>query len=67
MRDMTIRVDWTHCDGRGLCAELVPEIIQMDEWGYPVVTVARVPRRLVRHARRAAASCPMLALHVDEA
>jgi ferredoxin len=31
-----VAVDWVACDGRGLCAELLPERITQDEWGYPV-------------------------------
>ena len=29
-------VDWVACDGRGLCVELVPELLVGDDWGYPV-------------------------------
>jgi len=25
------------CEGHGACAELLPELIAMDEWGYPIV------------------------------
>ena len=32
-----LRVDWPRCRARGLCAELLPERIVLDEWGYPVV------------------------------
>jgi ferredoxin len=62
-----IRIDWTTCDRRGLCAELLPELIALDEWGFPVVHAGGVPPELMRHARRAAAACPVLAFHLEPA
>ena len=44
-----------------LCAELLPELIVLDDWGYPVVAAGGVPPRLEKHARRAVAACPKLA------
>ena len=32
----TIRIDPIMCDGHGLCAELLPEHIRLDDWGYPI-------------------------------
>jgi ferredoxin len=61
----SIRIDWTTCDRRGLCAELLPELIALDEWGFPVVHSGPIPGELLRHARRAAAACPTLALHIE--
>ena len=49
-----IEVDWTRCDGHGLCARLLPERLDLDEWGFPVVLDAQVPAGLEPHARRAA-------------
>jgi ferredoxin len=57
-----LRVDPTICSGHGLCAELLPELVTLDEWGYPIVTRGAVPRALERHARRAVTDCPALAL-----
>jgi ferredoxin len=45
-----------------LCAELAPELVTLDEWGYPIVTERLVPRVLNRTARRAVTDCPALAL-----
>jgi ferredoxin len=50
------------CSGHGLCAELLPELISLDEWGYPVIADQAVPPRLARQARRAVTDCPALAL-----
>lgn len=57
-----LRVNMIECDGHGLCAELVPELIGLDEWGYPVVSPSEVPSHLTKHAKRAVTLCPMLAL-----
>jgi len=59
-----IVVDRIRCDGFGMCAELLPELIQLDDWGYPIVVAGVVPGRLLEHARRAVAVCPVLALRL---
>jgi ferredoxin len=55
------------CDAHGICAELLPELIQLDEWGYPILDDAPVPAALESHAKRAVAACPALALQFREA
>jgi ferredoxin len=60
-----LRVNPIACTGHGLCAELLPEIIELDPWGYPILMSATVPGDLVAHAKRAAANCPTLALLLD--
>jgi ferredoxin len=62
---MRVDVDWTRCDGHGLCALLLPESIGSDGDGYPVVHDPTVPPGAVRHARRAVAACPALALRLE--
>lgn len=62
-----LRIDRVACDGHGLCAELLPELITLDEWGYPVIPDPSVDAALARHARRAVAACPVLALRLDSA
>jgi len=59
-----IVVDWTACDGRGLCAELLPELISRDEWGFPLIPDPTVTAPLRDHATRAIAACPRLALRL---
>ena len=59
---VTLRVNPIACEAHGLCAELLPERITLDEWGYPIVDGKPVSGELERHARRAAAACPTLAL-----
>jgi ferredoxin len=62
----TIRVDPIACDGHGLCAEVFPERIQLDDWGYPIVDGTPVSRGMEQHARRAVSECPRLALRLEE-
>ncbi len=60
-----LHIDWTVCDGRGLCIELLPELLDRDEWGYPVLRTPRgaaVPRELLGAADEAVAACPKRAL-----
>jgi ferredoxin len=60
--DERLRVNPILCSGHGLCAELVPELIDLDEWGYPLLSAEPVPRELRQLARRAVNDCPALAL-----
>jgi len=62
----TLRVNPIACTGHGMCAELLPEVIVLDRWGYPIVSSPTVPRPLLNHARRAAKACPTLALLIEE-
>lgn len=57
-----LRVNPIACDAHGLCAALVPELVTLDEWGFPIVSGSPVPPWLWQHARRAVAACPVLAL-----
>jgi ferredoxin len=59
-----LRVDWQACEARGLCRELLPELITLDDWGYPIVSGA-VPAHLFREARTAVRACPKLALSLE--
>jgi ferredoxin len=57
-----LRVNPILCTGHGLCAELIPEQISLDEWGYPILSDEPVPKALRKLARRAVTDCPTLAL-----
>ena len=59
-----IEIDRIRCDGHGLCAELLPEMISLDDWGYPIVRDVPVPPALGAHAQRAVDACPVLALRL---
>jgi ferredoxin len=64
-QEPTIRLDPIACDGHGLCAELLPEHIRLDDWGYPIVAGEPVAPENVALARRAVSACPKLALALE--
>jgi ferredoxin len=53
------------CEAHGMCAELLPELVSLDEWGYPVIDHRPVPAELLANAERAAAACPTFALLLE--
>lgn len=58
-----LRVDWPACQAHGLCHELLPDLVRLDPWGYPVV-LGPVPEHELPEARAAVRSCPRLALRL---
>jgi ferredoxin len=60
-----LRVNPIACEAHGMCAELLPERITLDEWGYPLLDGRPLDGRLLEHARRAAQACPTLALLLE--
>jgi ferredoxin len=67
MSEQELRVNPIECEAHGLCAELFPERISLDEWGYPIIDTRPIPRELEAHAREAVAACPVLALKLSRA
>jgi ferredoxin len=61
-----LRVNPIACTGHGVCAELLPELIELDPWGYPIVPRAEISGDLLEHAGRAVAACPVLALKLQQ-
>jgi ferredoxin len=66
MTTVRITIDPVACDAYGYCAELLPEAIVLDEWGYPKVDGRPLPRELVAQAQRAARDCPKRAITLRE-
>lgn len=64
--EQVMRVDWTRCDGHGLCARMMPEHIAVDDWGFPVIDGHPIERGQVRQARRTVSACPALALRLAD-
>jgi ferredoxin len=60
-----LAVDPIACDGRGLCAELLPGLITLDDWGFPLISAQDVPARLRGEAVAAVQLCPRLALRLE--
>ncbi|WP_244301793.1 NADH-quinone oxidoreductase subunit NuoF family protein [Microbispora triticiradicis] len=63
-RDVRLMVDWTRCQGHGLCAHLVPELVKLDHHGFPVFMDTGVPSWLLGDAQKAVEMCPALALRI---
>jgi ferredoxin len=61
---MKLQIDWTRCDGHGLCAALLEGHIGRDEWGFPVLpdSATHIDPRLLSEAVRA---CPAMALRLE--
>jgi ferredoxin len=63
---LRITIDPVACDAYGYCAELLPEAIALDEWGYPMVDGRPLPSALVAQAQRAVRDCPKRAITLRE-
>jgi ferredoxin len=63
--EQRLRVDWILCDGYSLCADFIPEVIDLDEWGYPIIQPGPIDASLLKDARKAVDSCPMRALILE--
>ncbi len=61
-KEFTLAIDRIKCDGRGLCAELLPELIRLDDWGYPILGPGPIAEHLLPLAQRAVEDCPVLAI-----
>ena len=66
MTSLRITIDPVACDAYGYCAELLPEAIVLDEWGYPMVNGQPLPAELAAAAKRAARDCPTRAITLRE-
>lgn len=66
-QEFQLAVDRIKCDGHGLCAELLPELIRLDDWGYPIIAPGPIPEHLLALAKRAVEDCPVLALAMRRA
>lgn len=64
---VVLKVDPIACDGFGTCAELFPERVALDPWGFPIVDATPIPRGLEAHAERAVGECPRCALRLEKA
>ena len=60
-KEWKVEIDRIKCDAHGLCAELLPERIRLDDWGYPIIADG-LDERLLAHARKAVEHCPVRAL-----
>jgi ferredoxin len=54
------------CAGHGICAEVLPEWVSLDDWGYPMIREGAVAADLLARARWAVRNCPALALRLEQ-
>ncbi|HVA09631.1 MAG TPA: ferredoxin [Acidimicrobiales bacterium] len=66
MSRLRITIDPVACAAYGYCAEILPEAISLDEWGYPIVDDGPFPDELIALAKRAARDCPKRALTIRD-
>lgn len=64
MKKVKLEIDWTRCDGHGLCGTLLPDEVWLDEWGFPVLRGREITPGELANARRAVLACPALALRL---
>lgn len=62
--ERVLHVNPIACAGRGLCAEVAPELISVDDWGFPIIQPGPVPPGLTADAEAAVRICPLLALRL---
>jgi ferredoxin len=60
-----LRVDWIRCDGYGLCGDLLPDLLDLDEWRYPILPAAPIDGSRRHEIQRAIDCCPMGALILE--
>jgi NADH:ubiquinone oxidoreductase subunit F (NADH-binding)/ferredoxin len=63
---LRLEVDWTRCAAHGLCGDLAPDLVRLDENGFPMIADAEVPYGALPQAREAVEKCPALALRLAE-
>ena len=57
-----LKIDWIACNGYGVCEAAAPDLIVLDDWGYPILPDGVIPRELMGQAKKAINDCPMVAL-----
>lgn len=60
----TVAIDWRRCRGHGVCSAALPELVELDEWGFPALVDENVPEDLRAAARMAQVTCPAAALRL---
>ena len=63
---LRILIDPVACDAYGYCAELLPEAISLDEWGYPDRRRQAVAAGAGRDGPAGARDCPRRAITLRE-
>jgi ferredoxin len=60
-----IHTDREKCEGHGLCADVAPEVYELDGDAMVVLLHEQVPPALERKAEAGARVCPVAALRIE--
>ena len=63
---LKVRINPIACDAHGLCVEMLPELMRIDDWGYTIIDTSEIPPELEALAQRAASQCPTQAIVIEE-
>jgi ferredoxin len=63
---MRVSIDPDLCEANAVCEALVPEVFAVDDSDELTIKVSEVPPELAERVRGAVASCPKMALRLDE-
>jgi ferredoxin len=63
---MRVDVNWDRCEGHGMCADVAPELFELDDEGELHVLREDVPDELRRKAESAMRLCPVAALRLQQ-
>ncbi|BBC30955.1 hypothetical protein SGFS_022490 [Streptomyces graminofaciens] len=63
---MRIQTDTSRCEGHGLCADVAPEVYDLDEDAVVVLRHDVLPEALRAKAEAGARACPVAVLRVVE-
>lgn len=59
---MRVAVDRDRCEGNAICVGIDPELFQLDDEDYVVITADPIPAEAEERAEQAIAECPRAAL-----
>jgi len=63
---LRLKIDMERCAGHGMCALLAPALIDLDRWGFPVLSPEPLTAEAeARSGRRAVRGCPAAALRLE--
>lgn len=64
---MKVYVDMTKCTGFGTCADLAPDVFEIDEFGYALLLhKGSVPKEFEAQARDASRKCGAWAIRIED-
>jgi ferredoxin len=64
MASRELQVDWIACDAFGMCHDLAPDLIALDDWGYPILPPPAVLTDRAADVQRIVDCCPARALRL---